>query len=479
MDGAARPLVRAAGAREGVQHPVDDLAAPRGRQRVEIRVRRRPTQEDGAQGRAFGDLAVEPLVGRAPGCSRHAREDSAFPESRAAAKTSAPPRARRPAPTPSALAGPLPRARRPLAERRAMRPPTTQRPTATRNSNDFSQSQQIVHSSHFFENFFRAPSIDPVSGKRTRRPLPRSARSTCARCSPCPTAGGRRGALSPAFAPGRRSCGRRSHRGGASVLDTVHRPHVSSSPRHPSTPQPLSAPARGALPSRAEVVNHLLDVAARRFFGAFGGTVPVPELRSLGVPGAMEALHKWDGRGQFEAFAMQRIQWAVLRGVRREILRHQEPTTREELLSPGRAGLARRGSLPSLPRRDPRSPHHRARRGDQRPLPGHRTRRRADPPPASDSRPSRARERGDGAPLLPGRDLRRDRPRPRDEQVGCPRGVPSRPATAGSAPSHWTRGDSPSRRNGPSRRPAEPCPPLPEKERGPRRDAGFLLPSQG
>jgi RNA polymerase sigma factor (sigma-70 family) len=32
--------------------------------------------------------------------------------------------------------------------------------------------------------------------------------------------------------------------------------------------------------------------------------------------GAAEALRKWDGRGSFEGFAIQRIRWAILQGIR-------------------------------------------------------------------------------------------------------------------------------------------------------------------
>lgn len=124
------------------------------------------------------------------------------------------------------------------------------------------------------------------------------------------------------------------------MLDNAHHHHV---PTQPSTTTPaLSAPPpdeplppNEPLPhrdpaSRTEVANRLLDIAARKQFTAFSGRIPLDDLRSLGVSGALEAIRKWDGRGQFEAFAMQRIQWAVLRGVRREILRDAKPEVGDE-----------------------------------------------------------------------------------------------------------------------------------------------------
>ena len=83
-------------------------------------------------------------------------------------------------------------------------------------------------------------------------------------------------------------------------------------------------------PSLLEIANQLVKTLSKTYFAAFGGTVDIGDLRSFAGLGAAEALRKWDGRGAFDPFAAQRIRWAILRSVRRQILRHLPETGREE-----------------------------------------------------------------------------------------------------------------------------------------------------
>jgi RNA polymerase sigma factor (sigma-70 family) len=43
----------------------------------------------------------------------------------------------------------------------------------------------------------------------------------------------------------------------------------------------------------------------------------VSDLYDMGVPGLATAQAEWDGRGQFEPFALQRIRWAIVDGLRK------------------------------------------------------------------------------------------------------------------------------------------------------------------
>jgi RNA polymerase sigma factor (sigma-70 family) len=74
--------------------------------------------------------------------------------------------------------------------------------------------------------------------------------------------------------------------------------------------------------SNLEVANRLAEVVARRYSEAFERHIGLDELRELARKGAADALDKWDGRGHFEPFAMQRIRWAIISGARRWFLRH-------------------------------------------------------------------------------------------------------------------------------------------------------------
>jgi RNA polymerase sigma factor (sigma-70 family) len=74
-----------------------------------------------------------------------------------------------------------------------------------------------------------------------------------------------------------------------------------------------------------EIANRFAEGLARRYLAAFGGKIAMDELRGFAGVGAAEALHRWDGRGHFEPFAIQRIRWAILRGARRWLLKNPAP----------------------------------------------------------------------------------------------------------------------------------------------------------
>jgi RNA polymerase sigma factor (sigma-70 family) len=81
---------------------------------------------------------------------------------------------------------------------------------------------------------------------------------------------------------------------------------------------------------RLLVANRILESVARQLYKAFKGRVELDELRSLGGPAVQDVLCRWDGRGRFEAFATQRIRWAMLRQVRRQALRDQRAGFRHD-----------------------------------------------------------------------------------------------------------------------------------------------------
>ena len=64
-------------------------------------------------------------------------------------------------------------------------------------------------------------------------------------------------------------------------------------------------------------VQRLLEVAARQYRKALGSAIDLDELRSMGAPAAALALQRWDGRGHFGDFALQRIRWGILDGLRK------------------------------------------------------------------------------------------------------------------------------------------------------------------
>lgn len=65
--------------------------------------------------------------------------------------------------------------------------------------------------------------------------------------------------------------------------------------------------------------HRLLEIVARQMARRFGSTIrlSVEDLYDLGVPGLARAHADWDGRGNFDPFAMQRIRWAIVDGLRK------------------------------------------------------------------------------------------------------------------------------------------------------------------
>ena len=72
--------------------------------------------------------------------------------------------------------------------------------------------------------------------------------------------------------------------------------------------------------------HRLIELAARQMHRRIGDQtgLTVDDLYDLGVPGLAAAQAEWDGRGQFEAFAFQRIRWAIVDGLRK---RRRDPLT--------------------------------------------------------------------------------------------------------------------------------------------------------
>jgi RNA polymerase sigma factor for flagellar operon FliA len=83
-------------------------------------------------------------------------------------------------------------------------------------------------------------------------------------------------------------------------------------------------------PSNIESAHRLAEVMAKKYSSTLGDAVPFDELRSFAGLGAADALHRWDGRGDFETFALQRIDWAILRSLRRQVLRQNDQQVRAE-----------------------------------------------------------------------------------------------------------------------------------------------------
>ncbi|MBK8253260.1 MAG: sigma-70 family RNA polymerase sigma factor [Polyangiaceae bacterium] len=75
-------------------------------------------------------------------------------------------------------------------------------------------------------------------------------------------------------------------------------------------------------PTPMSIGNRLATGLAHSYFGAFGGTIPLSDLQSFANEGLAHALRVWNGKGRFEPFCAQRIRWAILRLVKRQILRH-------------------------------------------------------------------------------------------------------------------------------------------------------------
>jgi RNA polymerase sigma factor for flagellar operon FliA len=64
------------------------------------------------------------------------------------------------------------------------------------------------------------------------------------------------------------------------------------------------------------VRDRLVELTASAMATRLGGRRHFDELYDLGVFGLVSARREWDGRGQFEPFAMERIRWAMLDGLR-------------------------------------------------------------------------------------------------------------------------------------------------------------------
>ena len=68
---------------------------------------------------------------------------------------------------------------------------------------------------------------------------------------------------------------------------------------------------------RVRELGPLVESFARRFHRRLREAVPLGDLLAFGHEGAHRAGRQWDGRGQLQSFAAQRIKWAILDGLRR------------------------------------------------------------------------------------------------------------------------------------------------------------------
>lgn len=84
-------------------------------------------------------------------------------------------------------------------------------------------------------------------------------------------------------------------------------------------------------PTLADQANQVLEAVARQFYAELHGAITFEDLRSMGAVGAATALARWDGRGSFGPFAVQRIRWAILDELRREMRRQKAPRARHEI----------------------------------------------------------------------------------------------------------------------------------------------------
>lgn len=57
---------------------------------------------------------------------------------------------------------------------------------------------------------------------------------------------------------------------------------------------------------------------ATQMHARFGRRIAHQDLEALARPAGIEAAQRWDGRGMFPRYALQRIRWAVLDGLRRK-----------------------------------------------------------------------------------------------------------------------------------------------------------------
>ena len=63
--------------------------------------------------------------------------------------------------------------------------------------------------------------------------------------------------------------------------------------------------------------DRLVELVARQMKRRVGDAATFEELYDLGVPGLAVAHHAWDGRGNFEQFAIERIRWSMIDGLRK------------------------------------------------------------------------------------------------------------------------------------------------------------------
>lgn len=61
----------------------------------------------------------------------------------------------------------------------------------------------------------------------------------------------------------------------------------------------------------------LIELVARQMERRIGFRVPCSELQDLALPGLLLARKEWDGRGNANAYAMERARWAMIDGLRK------------------------------------------------------------------------------------------------------------------------------------------------------------------
>ncbi len=64
--------------------------------------------------------------------------------------------------------------------------------------------------------------------------------------------------------------------------------------------------------------DRLVEIAARLLSRRLAGAEKWEDLYDLGLPGLHLAKTQWDGRGEFEPFAIERIRWAMLDELRKQ-----------------------------------------------------------------------------------------------------------------------------------------------------------------
>lgn len=81
------------------------------------------------------------------------------------------------------------------------------------------------------------------------------------------------------------------------------------------------------LDSRTSQAITLADQVAEQMFTRFGRRIPLDDLQSLARSAAVDAANRWDGRGTFARFVVQRTRWGVCGAirVRRRLPAHPTP----------------------------------------------------------------------------------------------------------------------------------------------------------